>query len=260
MRFAAAAALLAVPGLLVPGSVAVRSVTDDGAEISIGIFTGEPLESGSRFEGTIRFNGGPPVPLAGAILAAGRQSTLTAALRFDRIPEDLLSHLDPATFEYTLSGHAGPTSVLVSGGGAWNAIAVDAAARNAISRRMTVDDVTLERFSLRRSTVTLHLHLKSPLPFDLRLARFDVWLDSEGRRLGSASREKLLIHRDSVSTIEVPLELEHSALLAAAGAAVFSGGEFSGSVGGLLSVKLGAGDVSFPFHLPVRISLLSKAT
>lgn len=256
MRFAASVILFAIGAMVPPGSLAVRSVTESGAEIAIGIFTGEPLTSGARFEGTIRVNGGPPVPLAGAIAASGRQATLTAPVRFDQIPEGVLSHLDPATFEYALSGRAGGTPVLVSGGGAWNSIAVDAGARSAISRLMAVDDVTLERFSLRRSTVALRLHLKSPLPFDLQLAKFDVRLESGGRGLGSASREKLLIHRDSVSTIDMPLELDHSSLLAAAGATVMSGGEFTGTVSGQLSIKLRGGIASFPFRVPVRIALL----
>jgi LEA14-like dessication related protein len=100
--------------------------------------------------------------------------------------------------------------------------------------------------------------VRNPFAFPLKVASATYRLFANGREVGSGETRGLLLHPKQDNALDFPAELDHSALLGAAGGALASGGEVDGRLNGVLVVRLPGGDLPVPLDLSGRFALLSQ--
>jgi LEA14-like dessication related protein len=67
--------------------------------------------------------------------------------------------------------------------------------------------------------------------------------------VGNGSTRGLLLHPTQNNVLSLPVEIDHAALLSAAGKALLGGGDVRVELNGRLVVRLKGGDVPVPLHL-----------
>jgi LEA14-like dessication related protein len=90
----------------------------------------------------------------------------------------------------------------------------------------------------------------------LKLASTRYRLLANGREVGSGATGEMILRPGQETKLNLPIDLDHGQLLAAAGSALGSGGNVEGRLRGALLVRLPGGDIPVPIDLSGRFSPL----
>jgi hypothetical protein len=183
------------------------------------------------------------------------------ALRIDypfaAIGPDLVGKSKVDALEWSLTGErlllppAKPISW--SGRAPREAIKLTESMKVTLRRFVAVRNVTVGEMGFARSTVNAVLDVTNPLSFDLRITEAAYELTVDGKPVAKGLKEKFLLHANRENRVELPVELDHAGLLAAAGKAALGKG-VAGVLSGVGKLRLPAGDLEFPFEFPVTLS------
>jgi LEA14-like dessication related protein len=139
----------------------------------------------------------------------------------------------------------------------WTDVAVEGEKETA-ERFVRLGSLQLTSLSIFQSEAQAEVSVRNPFSFPLKVASARYELFANGRAVGSGETQGLILHPRQENTLDLPVELEHGALIAAAGSALAGGGEIDGRLQGQLQVRLATGDVAVPLDLSGRMSLLSR--
>jgi hypothetical protein len=153
-----------------------------------------------------------------------------------------------------LSGKGKPRTVKWAGSLPRDAVKLTESMQVTLRRFVSVRDVGLGNVSIGESTVNVDLEIVQPLSFDLGFIEASYELTVGGRAVASGRRERFLLHARQRNTLQCPVNLDHAALVMAVGQAAWSGG-VEGILTGVARMRVPAGNVDFPFELPVTLSL-----
>jgi LEA14-like dessication related protein len=200
------------------------------------------------FRGSIAINGSASeMAVEGTVTHAGGRWLLPVSVRFSDVPADWAERFRPDGFSYRLrSSGAAPREWTGTRG--WKEVELEGG-RNALAEFLVLDDVSLTDVSLLSSEATAQLTVRNPFAFALRIAATDYVLFADGREIGSGRAQGMILHPSQKNVLRLPIDVDHGALLAAAGGAVVSGGDVPVQLRGRLVVRLKGGDVAVPLTL-----------
>jgi LEA14-like dessication related protein len=208
------------------------------------------------FAGRISVNGSSaelPVETRAEISGSGRLR-LALTLRYSDVPRDWANRFRADTFEYRLSGRvAGSSPVEWAGTARWDGVGVESE-RETVGRFVRLVTLEVTDVSLFSSDARAVVSVRNPFSFPLTIASSRYRVTADGRLVGSGSTRGFLLRPRQVSTVLLPLEVEHGALIAAAGGAVLSGEGVPARIAGALEVRLPGGDVAVPIDLAGQLS------
>lgn len=203
------------------------------------------------FQGAIAINGSPQeLPLSGTVARAGAQWRLPVTVRYADVPADWADRFRPEGFTYRLRAASGREW---TGTARWKEVELEGS-RDAAAEYLKLDDVTLTNVSLLSSEASAQVTVKNPFSFPLKIASTEYTLFADGQEVGSGRTQGMILHASQKNTLALPIDVDHSALLAAAGGAVVSGGDVAVRLQGKLVVRLKGGDVTVPLALSGRLS------
>ena len=219
-----------------------------------------PGQPHGDFGGTVSVNGS-----AKAIPASGRTEApspghlrVSVTLRWADVPADWVDRFRPEGFDFRLQGRVGGREEIDwSGPLRWNEVRVEGG-REIADRYLRLEALELTRFSLLESEARARLRVRNPFSFPIKLAGAEYVVSADGRDVGSGELPGTILHPARDNDLALPIELDHSQLLAAAGTAIAAGGEVQGRLVGKLTVRLPGGDIAVPLDLSSRLSILSQ--
>lgn len=242
--------------LLASREVPVDILVRPGVEQSFtAVFAGAAgTAGGGAFSGTLSLNGSPQaVPVAGTAQIVAGKLALPLTLRYADVPEDWAARFRPESFDYQLAGRlAGSRSLDWRGTKRWDAVEVDAKADTA-GRFVKLRSLTITRLSFGESEAVAHLAVQNPFGFPLKLARTQYRLAAAGRSVGEGATRGMML-RPGANTLQLPIELDHGELIAAAGRALLSQEGVDARLTGSLVVRLPRGDVTVPLDVSGQLS------
>lgn len=232
-------------------------VVPESETFSVVVSGAEPRAQAGAFSGSLSLNGSSSqISITGVARPSGQRLELSARLRYRDVPEDWISRFRAADFDYRLRGHvAGGSVVEWSGTRRWVEVALEKR-EEAVSGFVRLGSIALTQFSLLESAAKADVAVRNPLSFPLKLASTSYRLFANGREVGSGSTGEMILRAGQETTLNLPIDLDHGQLLAAAGSALRSGGEVEGHLRGSLVVRLPGGDIPVPLDLSGRVSLL----
>ena len=204
------------------------------------------------FKGSIAINGSASeLPVAGTVAHAGGQFVVAVVVRYADVPADWADrfrrgrvHVPPA-----LGRQPGEWT----GTRRWKDVEVDGS-RDTMAEFVALDDVALTDVSLLSSEASARLSVRNPFAFPLKIAQMTYTLFADGSEVGSGGRRGLILHPAQKNVLALPIDVDHAALLSAAGGAVVSGGDVAVKLTGRLVVRLKGGDVAIPISLSGNLS------
>ena len=240
-----------------PLDVAIRPASADS--FTAVIEGPQPGSSEGPFAGTLALYGsGAELKVAAPAEREGGRLRIPVTIRYDAVPADWADRFRLDTFEVRVHGAmSGKDPVDWTATLPWRAVAVEGD-REAAARFVKLGGVELTRFSLFESEATAHVSVRNPFAFPLKVASATYRLFANGREVGSGETRGLLLHPKQDNALDFPAELDHGALLGAAGGALASGGDVDGRLNGVLVVRLPGGDLPVPLDLSGRFALLSQ--
>jgi LEA14-like dessication related protein len=217
----------------------------------------EPRAQAGAFSGSLSLNGSSSqIPIAGVARPSGQRLELSVKLKYRDVPSDWISRFRAADFDYRLLGRvAGGSVVEWSGTRRWIEVALEKR-EEAVSGFVRLGSIALTQFSLLESAAEANVTVRNPLSFPLKLASTSYRLFANGREVGSGTTGEMILKAAQETRLTLPIDLDHSQLLSAAGSALRSGGEVQGRLRGNLVVRLPGGDIPVPLDLSGRVSLL----
>ena len=232
---------------LVPEEEACTAVaTGPLGGAATGAFTGSLSVNGSQTE----------LPVAGSAKAVGERLEITLKLRYRDAPEEWLSRFRLSDFDFRLRGRvAGGTAVDWSGTKAWNEVHVEHR-QDLGAKFVRLGTIELTEFSLLASAARAQVVVRNPLGFPLKIVSATYRAFANGREVGWGAAGEMVLPPARETTLNLPIDLEHSQLLAAAGSALASGGDVAGRLNGALVLRLKTADVPIPLDLSGRFSAL----
>jgi len=102
----------------------------------------------------------------------------------------------------------------------------------------------------------MNVSIRQPLPFDLSFQGLSYTLEIHGRIVGAGEREAFSLSGNRWNVLQLPVRVDHSALLSALRSTVWKRGEIAGELSGTGQLSLPSGEEDFSFRLPVNVSLL----
>jgi len=206
---------------------------------------------GGPFQGAISVNGSPAeLPLSGTVERAGREWKLPVAVRYADVPADWADRFRPEGFTYRLRSASGREW---SGSARWQDVELEGS-REAAEEYVKLDDVTLSNVSLLSSEANAQVTVRNPFSFPLKIASTQYTLFANGREVGSGGTQGMILHAAQKNRLALPIDVDHSELLSAAGGALVSGGDVAVRLQGRLVVRLKGGDVAVPLALSGHLS------
>jgi LEA14-like dessication related protein len=206
---------------------------------------------GGPFQGAISVNGSPAeLPLSGTVERAGKEWKLPVAVRYADVPADWADRFRPEGFTYRLRSASGREW---SGSARWQDVELEGS-REAAEEYVKLDDVTLSNVSLLSSEANAQVTVRNPFSFPLKIASTQYTLFANGREVGSGRTQGMILHAAQKNRLELPIDVDHSELLSAAGGALVSGGDVAVRLQGRLVVRLKGGDVAVPLALSGHLS------
>jgi LEA14-like dessication related protein len=209
------------------------------------------------FSGSVSLNGSSSeVPIAGMARPAGERLVLSLKLKYRDLPEDWANRFRASDFDYRLRGKvAGGGDVDWAGTQRWDRIQIEKR-EQAASGFVQLGSIELTEFSLFESAARAHVTVRNPLSFPLKVASTRYRLFANGREVGSGATADMTLGAAQVTALNLPIDLDHGQLLAAAGSALRAGGQVEGRLQGALVVHLAGGDIPVPIDLSGRFSVL----
>jgi LEA14-like dessication related protein len=217
----------------------------------------EPAAAAGAFTGSLSLNGSSSeIPVAGIAQASGQRLAITIRIKYRDVPEDWANRFRNADFDYRLHGRvAGSQEIEWSGTKRWDQVEVDKGRDTASAAFIKLGSIELTEFSLFESAAKAHVDVQNPLSFPLKLASTNYRLIANGREVGSGSTKGMILQAARKTTLDLPIEVDHGQLLAAAGSVLRSGGEVEARLPGTLVIRLPGGDISVPLDLAGKFSL-----
>jgi LEA14-like dessication related protein len=208
-----------------------------------------------EFRGRVSlYDFGTPREMAVAGRAERRGGALgvTMRIRYADLPEEWGVRFRPDGFDFHLRGSVAGAPLDWRGRLPWTEVAVSAG-EDVASRFVSLKDVELSSLSPAGSRGVAHISVVNPFNFPLRIASTTYGVEASGREIGRGATRGLLLRPRRASTLDFPVELDHSQLLAAAGSAFLMGGDVDARLHGSITIRLPGGDVRVPFDLAGRI-------
>lgn len=216
---------------------AVVTISGPAAELSPGPFRGTIALNGSAVE----------IPVSGPLSQANGRWHVPVTVRFADVPSDWADRLKVDGFTYRLKGGVGAATKEWNGRAVWKDI--EAESRDLQSQFVVLENTRLTEMSLLSSEAVADVMIRNPLSFDLRIAETEYTLFANGQAVGGGATKGLILHAGQKNTLSLPVEIEHSALLSAAGGALVGGGDVAVKLIGKLVLRLKGGDVVVPLNL-----------
>ncbi len=203
-----------------------------------------------EFKGSIALNGSSAeMPVSGTVGHANGRWTLPVTVRYADVPADWSERFRMETFSYRLRGSVGGGAPREwTGTQAWRDVEVEADKKTEADF-VKLHDVRLTEMSLLSSEAEAQVEIRNPLSFPLKIAETQYTLIVNGQEVGEGGTQGMLLHAGQNNTLTLPIEVEHGALLSAAGKALLSGGEIAARIHGHLVVRLRGGDLTVPLDL-----------
>jgi len=248
LTFAAAVTAVATVNLAIrPGPAETLQATLQGEAAG---------DAAGAFSGSIALNGSATaLPVSGQAQRTGGRLRLSLTVRYADVPADWANRVKLGTLDFRLVGTvAGKDRVEWSGSLPWNAISVEGEEETS-SAFVRLTSLDLTSFSLFESEARAVVSVRNPFSFPLKIAGASYRLFADGREVGSGQTQGLLLHPKQDNALDFPIEIEHGAMLAAAGGALTSGGVIDGRLQGELKVRLPGGDIAVPLDLSGKVSL-----
>jgi LEA14-like dessication related protein len=248
--------LALVLGISPPGDAAspapVRFTLAISGETTIRVtLSGTGDVPGGPFQGSIAVNGSSAeLPLSGTVERAGKEWKLPVAVRYADVPADWADRFRPDGFAYRLRSASGREW---TGTARWQDVELEGS-HDAAEEFLKLDDVSLTNVSLLSSEAQAEVMVRNPFSFPLKIASTEYTLFADGREIGSGRTQGLLLHAAQKNRLALPIDVDHSELLAAAGGALVSGGDVAVRLRGKLVVRLKGGDVTVPLALSGHLS------
>ncbi|HEV8610749.1 MAG TPA: LEA type 2 family protein [Thermoanaerobaculia bacterium] len=210
---------------------------------------------GGSFSGRISVNGSSAeIPISGRAEAIGARLRIPLTLRYSDVPQDWANRFRADTFDYRVVGRAGATPVQWTGTARWDDVGVEGE-RETVQRFVRLVTLEVTDVSLFSSDARAVVAVRNPFSFPLTVASSRYRVSADGRLLGTGSTRGMILRPRQESTVLLPLEVEHGALIAAAGGAVLSGEAVPARLAGALTIRLPRGDVAVPIDLVGRLSV-----
>jgi LEA14-like dessication related protein len=127
--------------------------------------------------------------------------------------------------------------------------------RETVQRFVRLVTLEVTDVSLLSSDARAVVAVRNPFSFPLTVASSRYRVSVDGRVLGAGSTRGMILRPRQESTVLLPLEVEHGALISAAGGAVLSGEAVPARLAGTLTIRLPRGDVAVPIDLAGRLSV-----
>lgn len=205
------------------------------------------------FKGVIALNGSASeMVVVGTVTHSGDHWQLPVSVAFAEVPADWADRFRPDGFSYRLRETGGAQREW-TGSRTWKDVALEGG-RDMYSEFGKLDGVSLTDVSLLSSEAQARATILNPFAFPLKIASTQYVLYAEGREIGSGQTQGMLLHPGQKNVLTLPIDVDHGALLAAAGGAVLSGGEVAVHLDGKLVLRLKGGDVAVPFALSGHLS------
>jgi len=205
------------------------------------------------FKGSIAINGSAAeLPVAGTVTHAGGRFVLPVVVHYADVPADWADRFQPDGFTYRLRS-SGSTVKEWTGTRRWKDVEVDGS-RDTMNEFVALDDVALTDVSLLSSEANARASVRNPFAFPLKIAQMTYTLFADGHEVGSGSTQGLILHPAQKNVLTLPIDVDHAALLSAAGGAVVSGGDVAVKLTGRLVVRLKGGDVAIPIAMSGNLS------
>ena len=230
----------------------VRVEADSRVRVTISGPAGE-LAPGA-FRGAIALNGSSAeLPLSGTVTHAGGRFELPVTARYADVPAAWADRFTPATFTYRLMGSTGGEPRAWIGSSAWKDVEIEGD-RDVLSHFLALEDVRLTELSLLSSEAQARLAIRNPFAFDLKISEMQYTLSVDDRVIGEGGTKGMIVHAAQRNLLDLPIELEHGELIAAAGQALLAGGDVEVRLQGRLVVRLKGGDLVVPLNLSGRLT------
>ncbi|HEX4440036.1 MAG TPA: LEA type 2 family protein [Thermoanaerobaculia bacterium] len=234
-----------------PSSLSVRILDEQKARVTIS-GTGSDMPAGP-FQGDVTVNGSDSkLPVMGTVTRNGAHWSLPIEVKFASIPADWAERVRLDAFTCRLQGKVGDTAKEWSESGTWKEIEVDAG--DTQEKFVSLKDVQLTEMTLTSSEAQAQVAIRNPFSFPLRIAETEYTLFAEGQEVGSGGTHGMILHPTQNNVLSLPIEIDHAALLSAAGKALLSGGDVRVTLEGRLVLRLKGGDLPVPLHLTGRLS------
>jgi len=235
-----------------PLDIEVRPVEQSFTAVLSGPAAG--LSAGA-FRGALSLNGSrEEVPVSGVAERQGSEWRLPITIRYADVPADWANRFRLGAFDYRLHGSVAGVPLELAGTKRWEAVEVEGD-KSVVSRFLVLSSVEVTDFSFLESEARALLSVRNPFSFPLKVASARYRLHANGREVGSGETRGLLLRPSRVSTLSLPVELDHGELVAAAGRALLSRGEVKARLNGALTIRMPGGDVSVPLDLSGGLSL-----
>jgi LEA14-like dessication related protein len=203
------------------------------------------------FQGSIALNGSTAeLPLTGTVVRESGKWRLPVTVRYADVPADWADRFQPDGFTYRLRAASGKEW---TGSARWKDVELEGS-RDAAEQFFKLDDVALTNVSLLSSEARAQLTVRNPFSFPLKIASTEYTLFADGREVGSGRTQGMILHQAQKNTLALPIDVDHSELLSAAGGALVSGGDVAVRLQGKLVVRLKGGDVAVPLALSGHLS------
>lgn len=226
-----------------PGDTFAVTFTGPGGNVPGGEFRGRVSAYGSAVE----------LPVAGHATRSGGGLRITTRLRYADLPEDWGARVRPDGLDFRLRGAVGNVPIEWNGRLPWGAVGV-AAEEETAARFLSLKEIEMTSLSPASSRGVARLEVVNPFAFPLRIASSQYRIEASGHPIGDGSTRGLLLRARRSSTLDFPIRVDHSQLIAAAGSAFLMSGEIDARLVGSLTVRLPAGDFPVPLDLSGRIS------
>lgn len=231
--------------VLAPGPAFTAVVTGPGGRAMPG-----------DFRGTVAFeDSGQSLAVAGRASRAGKSGNrlaIAALIRYADVPADWVARFRAEGVALRLEGRVGGSAVSWRGRLEWDDVSVRES-DPAASAFVSFAGVELRSFSPSRSSGVARVRVRNPFAFPLTIASSQYRLEAAGREVGHGATRGILLRPLRASVVELPLDVDHAGLLAAAGAAAFFSGGAPARLRGWVNLRLSGGDVHLPIDLAGRI-------
>jgi LEA14-like dessication related protein len=213
-----------------------------------------PGAPSGAFSGSLSLNGSPSeIPVTGSAQASPDRLRITVKAKYRDVPEDWANRFRIGDFDYRLRGRVGRVlNIDWSGTKRYDEVEVETP-ENAPSNFVKLGSIELTQLTSSGSAARAQVTIRNPLSFPLKIASTRYQLSAKGRDVGFGSTKNMIL-QPAQNTLDLPIEVDHGELLAAARTALRSGGKVDGRLQGTLVIRLPGGYIDFPLDLSGRFS------
>lgn len=221
---------------------ATITVSGAAAELPPGLFRGTVTVNGSAAE----------LPVSGTVAHSAGKFVLPVVVPYAQLPSAWAEGFRQDAFTYRLRGAVGGAAPREwTGTQAFRDVEF---AGGSSEDFLALQNVRLTEMSLTSSEGVGELSIYNPLSFELRIASADYVLFADGELIGEGSARGMILHPGRKTVLNLPIVVDHAALLSAAGQALLSGGDVAVRLSGKLVLRLKGGDVVIPLDLSGRLT------